>query len=107
MVISNASIGVIGGSVTATTGKLNGLREWEGYVCQKRVWNEQKSYLWPIPDLEINSNKELGNNPDYPEITIQKPWLLICLIFLLRSRLVNLIVISKGFIDSCIKLFLL
>lgn len=70
---TNASIGVIGGSVTATTGKLNGLREWEGYVCQKRVWNEQKSYLWPIPDLEINSNKELGNNPDYPEITIQNP----------------------------------
>jgi tetratricopeptide (TPR) repeat protein len=70
----NSTIGVIGQSRTPNTvwhGVLSEQYEWKGTVAQRRVWDEMKSYLWPIPDLEITTNKDLGNNPTYPEIKNQ------------------------------------
>lgn len=72
----NSTIGVIGQSRKPNTvwdGVLSEQFEWKGAVAQRRVWDENKSYLWPIPDLELTSNKSLGNNPDFPEIKAQNP----------------------------------
>lgn len=40
---------------------------------QPRHFNPNKGYLWPIPQTEVDANRELGNNPEYPEITNQNP----------------------------------
>lgn len=40
---------------------------------QSRHFDPLKGYLWPIPQTEIDANPQLGNNPDYPEITFQNP----------------------------------
>ncbi len=34
-------------------------------VIQTRIFNPDANYLWPIPDIEIQTNKELTQNPGY------------------------------------------
>jgi hypothetical protein len=34
-------------------------------VIQVRRFNKASNYLWPIPDIEIQVNKNLGQNPNY------------------------------------------
>ena len=37
---------------------------YERFLVESRVWDD-KMYLYPIPDSELNKNPLLGQNPDW------------------------------------------
>jgi len=51
------------GTVDPATGALN-LSE-DRILSEQRVFDPSKNYLWPIPQSEIDINKNLGQNPGY------------------------------------------
>jgi hypothetical protein len=51
------------GKVDTATGKLT----FTGahVKAEDRTFDETKNYLWPIPQSELDINKNLGQNPNY------------------------------------------
>ncbi|MBC9932359.1 RagB/SusD family nutrient uptake outer membrane protein [Chitinophaga qingshengii] len=60
---SGAVYGTRLGTVDATTGKVT--LTGDHIVTERRVFNPQRDYLWPVPQKEIDINKGLGQNPGY------------------------------------------
>lgn len=51
------------GTVDPNTGKLT--LSSDQIIVEQRTFNEDKNYLWPIPQNEIDINKNLGQNKGY------------------------------------------
>lgn len=62
-VMSGPAYGSPLGSVDPNTGELT--LSSEHILAEQRTFNEERNYLWPIPQSEIDINKNLAQNPGY------------------------------------------